>query len=357
MHRAAALDRPNVVFVLGGPGTGKGTQCARITEQFGYFHLSAGDLLRDERSNPESQHGELINNFIKEGKIVPVEITVRLLANAMKRCKWEGGNFLIDGFPRSPDNLMGFQEVLGDEVNLRSVLCFECSEAVMEARLLERGKTSGRDDDNITSIKKRFKTFQEETMPVVEYLENFGLVHRVNAEQSVEDIWVVVRRFFQTLAGVPPPAVGARSTGQHKTGQKLLHLTSFKDVVGAKRANRGAVAEDSGGVEKTLAKPPALQASASVPSVRRRKDNIIEESPWETSYRRQYQPPNLRRFYYGAAAAQVRPLTLNTAVAAAAPQKKPASEDRQKLQAELAMYSTGQLRNVLRAAGGNILSS
>lgn len=64
-----------VVFVLGGPGSGKGTMCARIVDKYGWVHLSAGDLLRAERKDPTSKNGELINDFIKEGKIVPVEIT------------------------------------------------------------------------------------------------------------------------------------------------------------------------------------------------------------------------------------------------------------------------------------------
>ena len=71
--------KPQVVFVLGGPGAGKGTQCARIVEKYGYIHLSAGELLRDERKNPDSQYGELTEKYIKDGKIVPVEITISLL--------------------------------------------------------------------------------------------------------------------------------------------------------------------------------------------------------------------------------------------------------------------------------------
>ncbi|MEE6522626.1 hypothetical protein FKM82_021251, partial [Ascaphus truei] len=71
--------KPLVVFVLGGPGAGKGTQCERIVEKYGYTHLSAGDLLRDERKKPDSQFGELIETYIKDGKIVPVDITISLL--------------------------------------------------------------------------------------------------------------------------------------------------------------------------------------------------------------------------------------------------------------------------------------
>lgn len=82
-----ACDKPKVVFVLGAPGSGKGTQCSKIVDHFGYVHLSAGDLLREERARPDSEFGQLIEDCIKNGKIVPVEITCSLLENAMIKSK------------------------------------------------------------------------------------------------------------------------------------------------------------------------------------------------------------------------------------------------------------------------------
>ena len=92
-------EKVRVVFVLGGPGSGKGTQCANIVKGFGFKHLSAGDLLRAEQEREGSEFGELIKENIKEGKIVPMEVTVQLLENAMTEglgAKGEG-KFLIDG--------------------------------------------------------------------------------------------------------------------------------------------------------------------------------------------------------------------------------------------------------------------
>jgi UMP-CMP kinase len=119
---------PNVLFVLGGPGAGKGTQCAKIVENFGYLHLSAGDLLRAERNKADSKLGEEIEAHIKNGTIVPVEITCSLLENAMV----ESGkmNVLIDGFPRNKDNLDGWNRQMGTKANVKAVLFFECSNAV-----------------------------------------------------------------------------------------------------------------------------------------------------------------------------------------------------------------------------------
>ena len=118
----------SVVFVLGGPGSGKGTQCARIVERYGHVHLSAGDLLRAERESG-SEQGEMIQGYITEGKIVPVEVTIKLI---MKAIEENGGKrFLIDGFPRNTNNLSGWQQVAGDAITLAGVLCYDVSEEVL----------------------------------------------------------------------------------------------------------------------------------------------------------------------------------------------------------------------------------
>lgn len=113
-----------VVFVLGGPGSGKGTNCAKIVELYGYVHLSAGDLLREER-NSGSELAEMINTYIAEGKIVPAEVTVRLLHAAME--KSGKTKFLVDGFPRDMDNLNCwlvyiYVHILSTVPNIRSLL-------------------------------------------------------------------------------------------------------------------------------------------------------------------------------------------------------------------------------------------
>jgi len=184
-----------VVFVLGGPGAGKGTQCARLVEDFGFCHLSAGDLLRAEQHRQGSEYGILIQTCIREGTIVPMEVTIKLLENAM-RSALEGGNvgpgwgdgrgrFLIDGFPRKMDQALKFDET----VCLSSVvLFFSTTEEVMLGRLLERGKTSGREDDNVESIKKRFATYKFDTMPVIEHYNKAGKLAEVDSSGSVDAV-------------------------------------------------------------------------------------------------------------------------------------------------------------------------
>ncbi len=194
---------PSVVFVLGGPGSGKGTQCTKVSEHFGFIHLSAGDLLREERQRPGSEYGELIERYIREGAIVPVHITVNLLKRAMDAAATGDngrGKFLIDGYPRNADNLVGWMELLPESaVHIAACLFFDCPEEVMEARLLSRGQTSGRSDDNIDSIRKRFKTYVNDTVPVIEQFRDRGLLKTVRADQAVDQVWAQVKTLFETL--------------------------------------------------------------------------------------------------------------------------------------------------------------
>lgn len=143
-----------VVFVLGGPGAGKGTQCELLSKNHGWAHLSAGDLLRAERTKEGgSPLADIINANISAGKIVPSEITTQLIKNAMVELRTNKGQikFLIDGFPRSEGNVDAWKEVVGDEAVLECVLFFECPYDILTSRLLERGKTSGRSDDSLVS--------------------------------------------------------------------------------------------------------------------------------------------------------------------------------------------------------------
>jgi len=183
-----------VLFVLGGPGAGKGTQCARLVKDYGFTHLSAGDLLRAEQDRPGSQFGQLIKDYIKDGKIVPMEVTVQLLENAMTERLGSGdktkGRFLIDGFPRKMDQAVKFEESV---CKAKLVLFFDCPEKELERRLLDRGKTSGRADDNIESIRKRFRTFVDTSMPVVDAYEKEGRVLKIDATPSPDAVYKATR--------------------------------------------------------------------------------------------------------------------------------------------------------------------
>jgi UMP-CMP kinase len=175
-----------VIFVVGGPGSGKGTQCKLITEKYGYSHLSAGDLLREER-NTKSELADMINQILIDGKLVPSEITTTLLLNAMKKC--ENNKFLIDGFPRSQENMDCWEKLAPSTVEVQFLLELDCPESVMLARLLERGKTSGRNDDNEESIKKRFHTANAMSAPVIDHYRSTGQLRVVDSNRPPNDVF------------------------------------------------------------------------------------------------------------------------------------------------------------------------
>ncbi|KAK7495910.1 hypothetical protein BaRGS_00012900 [Batillaria attramentaria] len=187
----------NVIFVLGGPGAGKGTQCEKIEKEFGYVHLSAGDLLRAERQKTDSEFREEIETHIRNGSIVPVEITCTLLRQAMEKSQKQ--NFLIDGFPRNKDNLDGWNHVMNSVARVQRVIFFNCPEDVCVNRCLDRGKTSGRTDDNLESLKKRIQTYYESTMPIIEHYRKQNLVAEINANQTLDEVFSDVRKVFEEL--------------------------------------------------------------------------------------------------------------------------------------------------------------
>lgn len=199
---------PNVVFILGGPGSGKGTMCTLASTQLGWTHLSTGDLLRAEREKGGAT-AETIESYITAGKLVPNDITVTLLKNAMEHATRTTGkrNFLLDGFPRSLNNMEGWYEIFGRDAELPKMLFFECPYPVLEKRILGRAKHSGRSDDNVESMKKRFDTFKAETLPTVEFFQDKGKVVEVDASQAREDVYAIVKA---QLAEHTDPALAAQ---------------------------------------------------------------------------------------------------------------------------------------------------
>ena len=132
-----------------------------------------------------------------------MEVTVQLLENAMAETvaaspDKKTARFLIDGFPRKMDQATKFEEVV---CPARLVLFFDCPEDEMEKRLMERGKTSGRADDNAESIRKRFRTFVETSIPVVDYYEKQGRVVKVDATPAPEEVFKVTQKRLKETLG------------------------------------------------------------------------------------------------------------------------------------------------------------
>jgi len=176
-----------IIFIVGGPGSGKGTQCEKISEKYNLTHLSSGDLLRAE-VNSCSDFGLKLKETMDAGKLVSLETVLELIRNAMNNSINAGQTkgFLIDGYPR--DVKQG--EIFEAEIQpCAKVIFFDASEPVLVNRLLKRGETSGRTDDNEETIKKRLHTYVESTKPVVTYYSNSGKLVRIEADRTVDEIF------------------------------------------------------------------------------------------------------------------------------------------------------------------------
>ena len=184
---------PNVVFVLGGPGAGKGTMCELAEFQLGWTHLSTGDLLRAERETGGAA-AETIEKCLAAGELVPNEILMALITNKMETVTRTTGrnNFLLDGFPRSLTNLEGWYEAFGRDAELPKMLYFECPYDVLEKRILGRAKYTGRSDDNVESIKLRFDTFKAETLPIVDLFKGKNKCIEIDTSQDRQAVYDVV---------------------------------------------------------------------------------------------------------------------------------------------------------------------
>ncbi|KAE9463033.1 hypothetical protein C3L33_05059, partial [Rhododendron williamsianum] len=132
----------------------------------------------------------MIQNMIKDGKIVPSEVTIKLLQRAMLESS--NDKFLIDGFPRNEENRAVFESVTGIEPEF--VLFLDCPKEEMERRLL--GRNQGREDDNIDTIRKRFKVYMESSLPVIEYYNSKGKVRKIDAAKTVEEVFEAVKAVF-----------------------------------------------------------------------------------------------------------------------------------------------------------------
>lgn len=189
----SALKTAKVVFVVGGPGSGKGTQCEKIVEKYGYTHLSSGDLLREEVAS-QSRLGKELNKIMKAGKLVPLEIVLDLIVEAMlKRISGTKG-FLLDGYPREISQGILFEE---EVCPCQMVLYLEVPDDTMTQRLLYRGKTSGRVDDNEETVKKRLATFHKVMNSVLDHYDKQGKLRRVVAEASPPVVFKMVAKVFQ----------------------------------------------------------------------------------------------------------------------------------------------------------------
>lgn len=175
------------IVIFGAPGSGKGTQSALLVEKYGFKHISTGDVLRAEIKN-ETELGKTAQTFIDKGQLIPDSLMIDILAatyDAMQPCD----GVIFDGFPRTIPQAEALKEMLarrGTEV--AGMLELAVPDEMLTERLINRGKTSGRADDNEETIKKRLAVYNEQTAPLIEWYEKEGKRHAVKGYGSLEEI-------------------------------------------------------------------------------------------------------------------------------------------------------------------------
>jgi UMP-CMP kinase len=192
-------EKPICILVIGGPASGKGTFCKRLSEEFGIIHLSIGEVLREER-NYDTDEGKFLDFHMKEfestGALMPVEIVAQFLIRGMERKGWEKNLYLIDGFIKAKAGYDYWIEKFSRLVKTKFVLYLECSKEEMLRRMRKRSETSERLDDNENIFSTRIKTFFERTYPNVERFEDMGMVRKVNTEQNMETVYTEIKKHF-----------------------------------------------------------------------------------------------------------------------------------------------------------------
>ena len=178
------------LVLFGKPGAGKGTQAAFLKDKYNLVHISTGDIFRFNIKN-ETKLGKLAQSYIEKGDLVPDEVTIQMLQEEVEKNPNAEG-FLFDGFPRTIAQAEALDAFLSSKgMRIHGTLALEANDEVLIKRIVERGKVSGRaDDQDEEKIKNRFVEYNEKTAPLIAYYKAQGKYHAVDGIGTVEEITV-----------------------------------------------------------------------------------------------------------------------------------------------------------------------
>ena len=179
------------VVIFGAPGSGKGTQSDYIVEKYGLVHLSTGDILRAEIAKG-SEVGKIAEGLISKGHFVPDDVIITVLDNAIDQHPTAKG-FIFDGFPRTVVQAEALDSLLKKR-NLRVsiMLNIDVHQSELVKRLLNRGKTSGRSDDNLATIQERINVYEQKTLPVIQFYDKQGKHVRIQGIGTMDEVFASI---------------------------------------------------------------------------------------------------------------------------------------------------------------------
>ena len=176
------------IVIFGAPGSGKGTQSELIISKYGLFHISTGDILRQEIKK-QSELGLIAQEYIKTGQLVPDGLIIKMLAEVIDSNPKAKG-YIFDGFPRTIAQGKALDELLSEKnTSITAVLNLFVEEAELLARLLKRGEESGRTDDNAEVIQNRLEVYRNQTEPLKEYYKKKGKLFKIKGQNTIEDVF------------------------------------------------------------------------------------------------------------------------------------------------------------------------
>lgn len=182
------------LVIFGAPGSGKGTQSDRLINDYGLHHISTGEVLRDHIARG-TELGKIADSYISKGQLIPDDLMIQVLENVLdSNPEKTAGGVIFDGFPRTIEQAKALKEMLarrGSKVH--AVVGLEVDEDELVRRMLNRGKETGRADDNIDTIKNRLKVYHSQTQPLRDYYIAEGKYHPINGNGDVAKIYSDIR--------------------------------------------------------------------------------------------------------------------------------------------------------------------
>ena len=190
------------VVIFGAPGSGKGTQSAKLIDEYGLYHISTGDVLREHIKNG-TELGKIADSFISKGQLIPDDLMIRILDDVLEKEAAGKKGVIFDGFPRTIPQAEALKELLKKRnTDLHAVIGLEVPEDELMVRMIQRGKQSGRSDDNPETIKNRLKVYHSQTQPLQEYYINEGKYLPIKGSGVVDEIFNDIATSLEKATGI-----------------------------------------------------------------------------------------------------------------------------------------------------------